>query len=480
MEPRWVWPFELLEKLAEGGMGVVYRARYAGNDRIVAVKLLPAELATDTVLLARFERELDVLKQLRHPNIVRCFGGKCESEEQFYAMELIDGGTLADLLDRKGQLSWEFVIDYAVQMCEALNYAHEHGVIHRDVKPGNFLLTKSGQIKLSDFGLASIVTTNRLTASGRTVGTIQYMAPEQIRGKALTGRVDLYALGCVLFEMLTGRTPYSGENAAAIMQQHLTGPIPHVIAEVPECPLKLDQLIFELMSKNPDQRPATAAEVGWRLDEILQPGLRVAPVDPDLFSTRPRIAPIENLRPTLSNAEIAVPFRWKLFVVVPWGVVVLLMLICVSLWSSWKTTVTQLHRAESQWVTMFTRSDPASRVLAARALADFGPLQASTIQLVWGATQDPSPAIRIAALSAIQQHATEFQSRQGEIVQIERTDEDPNVRHHASQVLDAMKQVPAGYSVWRLLGWGFLLSLVAGFAVIGWNVWRRLKPIATS
>ncbi len=329
MEPRWIWPFELLEKIGEGGMGVVYRARYTGNDRIVAVKLLPPDVAADSVLLARFERELEVLKQLHHPHIVRCFGGTCESAERFYAMELVEGGTLADHLGRKGKLAWEFVVDYALQMCEALQYAHEHGVIHRDVKPGNFLMTKSGQLKLSDFGLASIVTTNRLTAAGRTVGTIQYMAPEQIRGKSLTGRVDLYAMGCVLFEMLTGHTPYAGENAATILQQHLSGPIPHAMAEALNCPLKLDQLIFELMSKDADHRPATAAEVGWRLEEILQPGRHSPPVEPDLFPesiAKTRVASLQNLGKMPSDAAIEVPHRLRPVTLFPWGLAVLMTL----------------------------------------------------------------------------------------------------------------------------------------------------------
>src|SRR5690606_20720369 len=142
----------------------------------------------------------DVLKQLRHPHIVHCFGGICESKQRFYAMELVEGGTLHSLLQEVGKLPWETVIDYGQQMSSALDYAHARNVIHRDVKPGNFLISRNGKLTLSDFGLAVVVASQRITAAGKTLGTFHYMAPEQIRGKPpVTGKTDLYALGCVLF-----------------------------------------------------------------------------------------------------------------------------------------------------------------------------------------------------------------------------------------------------------------------------------------
>ena len=136
-QQRWIWPFELQDKIGEGGMGVVYRARYVVNDRQVAVKLLPSDV-TDEVILARFERELEILKTMRHPNIVRCFGGICENQLRFYAMELVDAGTLEELIETQGRLPPMQVVEFGRQMCAALAYAHERGVIHRDIKPGNF------------------------------------------------------------------------------------------------------------------------------------------------------------------------------------------------------------------------------------------------------------------------------------------------------------------------------------------------------
>ena len=481
MEPRWLWPFELIEKIGEGGMGVVYRARYSGNDRMVAVKLLPQEVAADAVLLARFERELDVLKQLHHPNIVRCFGGTCESSQRFYAMELVDGGTLGELLERKGHLTWEFVVDYALQMCEALQYAHQNGVIHRDVKPGNFLLTKSGQIKLSDFGLASIATTNRLTAAGRTVGTIQYMAPEQIRGKTLTGRADLYALGCVLYEMLTGFPPYSGENAATVMQQHLTGPIPHAAASVLDCPLKLDQLICELLSKDADQRPATAAEVGWRLEEILQPGRRVQAVEPEFFSgslTKTKVSPLQNIAATPSEASLPTAGVFGGSSLLPWGLVVVMLLACGLILMKARTTAERLKHAEEQWAQLLQRPEPGLSAAAAQSLIDFGPLQSSTIQTLRDATKNPKPEIRKAALSVMAKHASECRHLQVEVLHLEKVDENPDVRYQANVTVAAMKDAPAGSTFWNLVYWFFIVAVVTGLGLLGWRVWHRAKPIA--
>jgi serine/threonine protein kinase len=332
MEPRWIWPFELLEKIGEGGMGVVYRARYVGNNRQVAVKLIPNDITTNSTTLARFERELEVLKQLSHPNIVHCFGGSCESEQRFYAMEYIPGGTLADYLLEKGSLPWEVAVDFGIQMCEALQYAHERGVTHRDIKPGNFLLTKSGQLKLSDFGLASIVSQRRLTASGRTVGTIMYMAPEQIRGEAVTNRVDLYGLGCVLFEMMVGFTPFMGSTAGEVLQRHLKDPVPHVASLVLDCPLELDQLLYELLAKNADARPASAADVASRLNGILLPSRQPKGFDPDLFSTRnPDGSPPVKLikarsSPLLDRAEVPQKRSLNLF---PWIVAGVLAMVCI-------------------------------------------------------------------------------------------------------------------------------------------------------
>ncbi|MFN0198951.1 MAG: serine/threonine protein kinase, partial [Planctomycetaceae bacterium] len=268
MQQHWIWPFELLEQIGKGGMGEVYKARYVKNDKLFAVKLVSLDVDNPTTL-ARFEREMEILKNLKHPNIVRCFGGQCDNKQRFYAMELVEGGTLRRLLKSKGPLRWEKAIDYAVQICAGLGHAHDQGIVHRDVKPGNFLIGENDQLKLADFGLATLATADKLTSEGRTQGTFQYMAPEQIRGKpAPVPQTDLYAVGCVLFEMLTGRVPFEGKTPAECLHMHLKNAPPHVSEFVPGCPAELDKLIQDLLSKEIDKRPSEAGVVIRRLREI--------------------------------------------------------------------------------------------------------------------------------------------------------------------------------------------------------------------
>lgn len=268
---RWIWPFELLDQIGEGGMGQVYRARYVPRKIEVALKMLPADV-TDATALARFEREMEVLKTLRHPNIVRCFGGVCEDKQRFYAMELVPGGSLDDILKAKKRLPWELVIEYALQMCAALECSHDKGVVHRDVKPGNFLVGKDGQLKLSDFGLASVAAARRITAAGKTAGTFLYMAPEQIRGEAVTPQTDLYALGCVLFELLTGRPPFVGATAAATLHMHCKQEPPRITETALECPATLESLVMRLLAKNAADRPVSAGAVARGTPQRLADG----------------------------------------------------------------------------------------------------------------------------------------------------------------------------------------------------------------
>ena len=484
MESRFIWPFELLDKLGEGGMGVVYRARYVGNDRQVAVKLLPDDVATNETLLARFERELEVLKQLRHPNIVHCFGGTCESKQRFYAMELLEGGTLADLLSRKERLSWEVAVDYALQMCAALQHAHERGIIHRDIKPGNFLLTKSGQIKLSDFGLAAVVSGSRITAAGKTLGTIQYMSPEQIRGKPpLTNRSDLYALGCVIHEMLTGDPPYLGDSTAEVLQKHLKGPIPHVAAEILDCPLELDELVFDLLSKEAGQRPETAALVGLRLGGILQPGRRASSVDPNLFSAKtppaPFIAPLKGIKSSDPDADaVAAPTPWAVSPPAAWVLAAVLLVICLSMWFGWRNTATRLRHAEKMWVELFEQSDQTTRLLALSSLGKFGPLSPTTLEKLRTATKSENEEIRIASLVTLAQHASECRSFQHEIFKIHNTDASPAVRAQAARTYEVMRQANGRSMGTTVMFWCVIIAIVGSTVAVGWWIWQRLRKFA--
>ena len=268
VEERRLGPFLLKERLGAGGMGVVYRATHVESRREVAVKVLSAKAAGNKRIVARFARELEILKALKHPNIVRCFGGGRQGSEIYLVMELVDGGSIAGLIRRRGRLSWESTIDYALQVCDGLAYAHEWGIVHRDLKSANLLLTKEGQIKIADFGIARVQFGKKLTAARHTVGTMAYIAPEQIRGDPpISHRTDLYTLGCVMFEMLTGKLPFAAETMAQLIYQHLEEAPPHAATLALDCPVWLDALVNQLLEKDPLKRPHDANAVAMALRE---------------------------------------------------------------------------------------------------------------------------------------------------------------------------------------------------------------------
>ncbi len=267
--PTRLGPFELKKQIGAGGMGVVYSAIYTKNGKKVALKLLPADLNEDIRLVKRFERELKVLQKMRHKNIVLCYGGGRKGAQKFYAMEYVDGGSMADLIRKKGRLTWEETIDYSLQLCAALEHAHDHGVVHRDLKPANLFLTKKGTLKLGDFGLARTNDATQLTAAGKTMGTFAYMSPEQICGKPpISHKTDLYAMGCVMFEMLTGKPPFMSDNPATLFHMHLSEQPPRVRAENMDCPIWLESVVQDLLAKPVDNRPLDALAVATQLEMV--------------------------------------------------------------------------------------------------------------------------------------------------------------------------------------------------------------------
>lgn len=270
-QKRRLGPFELEEKLGVGGMGIVYRARYIKTGQHVAVKVLSPDLMADEKVAKRFEREMAILKKLKHPHIVQYYGGSTSGTQRFYAMELIKGGSLQAVLKKRGSLPWDDVVEYGLQVAKALEHAHNAGVIHRDLKPANLLLTRRGVLKLSDFGIARDTQSTALTAAGRTVGTMAYMAPEQITGRhSITARTDLYALGCVLFELLAARTPFASETQPELLFKHVEEDPPSVREFNHDAPVWLDQLIDELLEKEPADRPFDALAVQVKLEEVKQ------------------------------------------------------------------------------------------------------------------------------------------------------------------------------------------------------------------
>lgn len=269
MTKRMIGPFEVGDRIGVGGMGIVYRATYTKNGAPVALKVLSPEVSDSEALQKRFEREISILKKLQHPNIVRYYGGGRFGTQRFYAMELVEGGSVEQYLKEKGKLPWEEALEITMQIAKALEHAHEAGIVHRDLKPANLLVAKAGLIKLTDFGIARDTTATALTAAGKTVGTYAYMAPEQIRGKPpVDKKTDLYALGCVLFEMIAGETPFLSENQGEMLMMHLQEEPPRITSLVPNCPSFVEDLIFRLLEKNPDDRPYDALALQVEIDEV--------------------------------------------------------------------------------------------------------------------------------------------------------------------------------------------------------------------
>ncbi|WP_169976886.1 serine/threonine-protein kinase [Tautonia rosea] len=265
--------FQLESKIGAGAMGEVFKAtRHLkdGRTRTAAVKIISAEYLARDNALKRFQRESELLAQLRHPNIVRYYAHGKAQGIYYYAMEFVEGEPLDSVIERRGFLPWEEVVELGIQLCQALQFAHEHQVVHRDLKPSNLMLTKDGQLKLTDFGIAKdLDATTDLTKTGRTLGTVAYMAPEQIHGKIpISHFTDLYALGCLLYQMLTGQTPFVGNSPVVLMQAHLNTPPPRPSEKNPDIPRALDDLVVRLMAKTPSDRAWDAAQVAYQLEEL--------------------------------------------------------------------------------------------------------------------------------------------------------------------------------------------------------------------
>jgi serine/threonine-protein kinase len=467
VEKRWIWPFELLDKLGEGGMGVVYRARYVVDNRHVAVKLLPPDVANETIL-SRFERELEILKTLRHPNIVRCFGGVCEGNQHFYAMELVEGGTLDRLLEERGRFPWEMVVPFALQMASGLAYAHERGVVHRDVKPGNFLLTTGGKLKLSDFGLATVVAATKITAAGKTMGTFPYMAPEQIRGRPpVSPQTDLYALGCVLFEMLTGRTPFLGDTPAEVMHRHLDEVPPRITEFAPDCPTALEGLVRDLLQKEPENRPESAYVVAQRLTDVVS----VAEGGSNV-KTRTETPPVASIprgvpaapRPA---AEDAMPGgKWLvpllgvlLFISVAWNIRSLALL-------------APSNPAEDLWIKAFQSGRPDLRGEAAQALGEIARDSPTAAQALTLALKDSNPTVRTAAIEGLTVAGGAARGASTELLRLQKSDENEQVRIKAGEALktiqDSSEDEPGGSPI---VFWIVVFALAGGIA--GAMIWLR-------
>ncbi|MEV0926680.1 serine/threonine-protein kinase [Streptomyces spongiicola] len=269
--------YELLEELSHGGMGDVWRGYDSVLDRPVAVKLIRSQAVTSPQmadeLARRFRREARITARIRHPGVPQVYDAVLDDahEHLFLVMELVDGVRLSAYVDPVRPLPVGWAVAVAAQVATVLSHAHEVPVIHRDLKPGNVLVARDGTVKVLDFGIAAILRADatKLTATGSPVGTSQYMAPEQVRGGRVTPRTDLYALGCVLHELLAGRALFRADSELALMYRHVTEAPTPLRRLRPEVPAALEELVLHLLAKAPEARPADVQEVYERLRPLL-------------------------------------------------------------------------------------------------------------------------------------------------------------------------------------------------------------------
>ncbi len=265
--------FKLISKIAQGAVGAVYKARQLSLDRIVAVKVLPRSLARDEQYVARFLREAKAAASLSHPNIVGAVDAGEAGGFHYFAMEYVEGESLGVLLRREKTLPENRALEIAIQMAYALECAHKHGMVHRDVKPDNILIDAEGTAKLADLGLAKHVSdeANRLTQAGTVMGTPHYIAPEQARGDAEVDiRADIYSLGATLYHMVTGETPFSGSTPTVVSTKHLLEEAQPAHERNPEVSERTSRVIQKMMAKDPEARYATPTELVWDLDLVYE------------------------------------------------------------------------------------------------------------------------------------------------------------------------------------------------------------------
>jgi serine/threonine protein kinase len=259
--------YRLVQLLGQGGMSVVYRAHHVLTDQEVAVKVLPPELSNQREVKARFIEEARTLARLEHPNIVTLHNFVEADGYLYLVMQCADGETYDTVIEREGRVEVGEAVRVTIEVLRALEYAHEQGVVHRDIKPSNIIIRGDGAVKVMDFGIAKIMGSSKLTQTGQTMGTVRYMSPEQVRGKQIDHRTDLYSLGVALYEALTGRTPFDGENHFEIMQKQLSAtptPPSQIVPIAPE----LEAVLMKALAKAVDQRYQTARDFRHALQSV--------------------------------------------------------------------------------------------------------------------------------------------------------------------------------------------------------------------
>lgn len=253
--------YEIIKTIGEGGMANVYLAKDIILDRNVAIKVLRGDLASDEKFVRRFQREALSASSLSHPNIVEIYDVGEDDGDYYIVMEYVEGKNLKQLLKKRGKLTAAEVVDIMLQITSAMGVAHDSLIIHRDLKPQNILIKDDGEVKITDFGIAMALNSTQLTQTNSAMGSVHYFPPEQANGKGSTLKSDVYSLGIMMYELLTGTLPFRGDNAVEIALKHLKEPIPSIRTELPELPQSIENIIIRATAKNPKNRYANANEM---------------------------------------------------------------------------------------------------------------------------------------------------------------------------------------------------------------------------
>ena len=285
--------YEILEVIGEGGMAVVYKAICHRLNRYVAVKIMRDDMAADDEFRQRFCAESHAVAMLSHPNIVAVYDVSHNDTMEYIVMELVDGITLRQYMDKRGAVPWRETLHFTKQMAKALSHAHERGIIHRDIKPQNIMLLKDGTIKIGDFGIAALENEMH-EENGQAIGSIHYIAPEQARGELPDARSDIYSLGVVMYEMLTGKKPYEGDSIGEIAVKHMNAEAVMPRDIVPDIPEELEAITMKAMCANLVSRYQSANELLQALDEFTQAQLK-AEEAPEEEPVPPAVVPVRSV-----------------------------------------------------------------------------------------------------------------------------------------------------------------------------------------
>ena len=253
--------YQIIKSIGEGGMANVYLAYDTILDRDVAVKVLRGDLSNDEKFVRRFQREALNASSLSHPNIVEVYDVGDDNGQYFIVMEYIEGKNLKDLLKKRGKLTTSEVVDIMSQIADGLSVAHDSYIIHRDIKPQNIMILENGLVKITDFGIAMAMNATQLTQTNSVMGSVHYLPPEQASGKGSTLKSDIYSMGILMYELLTGKLPYRGDNAVEIALKHLKEPLPSIRDELPDLPQSVENIILKSAAKNPKNRYNDAREM---------------------------------------------------------------------------------------------------------------------------------------------------------------------------------------------------------------------------